>query len=151
MSPLVNRVVASLVGEERLVDHVSIYAGNVGMERGLISVKRLLQLVLHGLRGSNFHKEVDEVASLLRKRLLLEIASEGLIIFFVSILLILTILSPNAHFVLHLNPPVEDEDIEVEHLLQEKAVVPVHHGMRVRHTIILTVVGHIVGRVHPVE
>lgn len=101
------------------------------MHRSDVSFKCLLQLVLHRLGGGNFYSKIVKVSVLLRKRLLLKVSLSRLIFFLVFILFVLSVLHPNAHFKLHLNPPMEDKDIEVEHLLKEQSVVAMHHGMRV--------------------
>lgn len=151
VGPFVDWIIASFVGQQGLVNHITIYPGNVGMKRIKIPLKGFLKLILHVLCRRSFNKEVDEVVMLLRQWLLLEIASNSLVILLVTVLLILTVFHADTHFKLELNPTVEDEDIEVEHFLKQQSVVAVHHIVGVSHPSLITIISNIVGCVHPVK
>lgn len=87
----------------------------------------------------------------LRKRLLLKITFQSLIILLISIQFVLTVLTSYAHLKLQLNKPVKDKDIETEHICKEQSMVTMHHGMGINDTIMQTVVSCVIGVVNPVK
>lgn len=81
---------------------------------------------------------------LLRKRPLLKIPLQGIIILFISIQPILGILAPNPHLKLQLNPPMKHKNVQIEHLLHEQSVISMHHRMRIRYPILLPIKSHVI-------
>jgi hypothetical protein len=58
-------VIAGLVGQQGLINGISVDPGDVGMEGVKVPLEGLLQFILHGLCGRDLHEEVGEVVTLL--------------------------------------------------------------------------------------